>query len=165
MIFQDGSCSEWYPKTRKPTLSTFFRAVVLHLKDLPRKRRDMSWHVQGRVKPKHDSCTTRLSWPARTAYDGQGNNGGIDALNTWKEHEGTNCTQWISMNFNDIRLVDIGCLICLLLLHANVQHLRAQKKLQLAKIPQLSVGFTCKSEQRQCQHLDRSLAWTRHEWI
>ena len=34
MIFQDGSCSEWYPKTRKPTLSTFFRAVVLHLKDL-----------------------------------------------------------------------------------------------------------------------------------
>ena len=74
-----------------------------------------SWHVmQGRVKPKHDSCTTRLSWPARTAYDRQGNNGGIDArLNTWKEHEGTNCTQWISMNFNDIRLVDIGCLFLL----------------------------------------------------
>ena len=126
-----------------------------------------SWHVmQGRVKPKHDSCTTRLSWPARTAYDRQGNNVGIDArLNTWKEHEGTNCTQWISMIYDDIRLVDIGCLICLLLLHANVQHLRAQKKLQLAKIPQLSVGFTCKSEQRQCQHLDRSLAWTRREWI
>ena len=71
--------------------------------------------------------------------------------------------QWYTMD--DIRLVDIGCLICLLLLHANVQHLRAPKKLQLAKIPQLSVGFTCKSEQRQCQHLDRSLAWTRHVWI
>ena len=31
------------------------------------------------------------------------------------------------MIYDDIRLVDIGCLICLLLLHANVQHLRAQK--------------------------------------
>ena len=92
------------------TSSTFFRAVVLHLRDLPRKRRDMSWHVmQGRVKPKHDSCTTRLSWPARTAYDRQGNNGGIDArLNTWKEHEGTNCTILYLMNFNDIRWYTIG---------------------------------------------------------
>ena len=106
------------------TSSTFFRAVVLHLRDLPRKRRDMSWHVQGRVKPKHDSCTTRLSWPARTAYDRQGNNGGIDALNTWKEHEGTNCTQWISMIYDWLILA--AC-FCLILLHANVQHLRAQK--------------------------------------
>ena len=86
-----------------------------------------SWHVmQGRVKPKHDSCTTRLSWPARTwAYDRQGNNGGIDArLNTWKEHEGTNCTQWISMIYDWLILA--AC-FCLLLLDANVQHLRAQK--------------------------------------
>ena len=85
-----------------------------------------SWHVmQGRVKPKHDSCTTRLSWPARTAYDRQGNNEGIDArLNTWKEHEGTNCTQWISIIYDWLILA--AC-FCLLLLHANVQHLRAQK--------------------------------------
>ena len=89
MILQDGSCSEWYPTARKPTLSTFFRAVVLHRRDLHKENvvtcRDMCKAVS------NPSMTH--AQPDSPGLHGQGNNGGIDALNTWKEHEGTNCTQ------------------------------------------------------------------------
>ena len=154
------------PNSTKANVVNFFRCCAPSQGPTQRKRRDMSWHVQGRVKP--------------SMTHAQPDSPGLHGLPTiakeitegltldWthgrnmKELIVLNEFQWISMIYDWLILA--AC-FCLLLLHANVQHLRAPKIWQLAKIPQLSVGFTCKSEQRQCQHLDRSLAWTRHEWI
>ena len=152
------------PQSTKANFVNFFRCYAPSQGPTQRKRRDMLCKAVSNPSMTHaqPDCPGLHGLPTIAKEITEGLTLDWTHGRNMKELIVLNEFQWISMIYDWLILA--AC-FCLLLLHANVQHLRAQKKLQLAKIPQLSVGFTCKSEQRQCQHLDRSLAWTRREWI
>ena len=124
MIFQDGSCSEWYPT--KANFVNFFRCYAPSQGPAQRKRRDMLCKAVSNPSMTHaqPDCPGLHGLPTIAKEITEGLTLDWTHGRNMKELIVLNELQWISMIYDWLILA--AC-FCLLLLHANVQHLRAQK--------------------------------------
>ena len=124
MIFQDGSCSEWYPT--KANFVNFFRCYAPSQGPAQRKRRDMLCKAVSNPSMTHaqPDCPGLHGLPTIAKEITEGLTLDWTHGRNMKEQIVLNEFQWISMIYDWLILA--AC-FCLLLLHANVQHLRAQK--------------------------------------